>query len=181
MMEKSESKELEQASKGIERRELLKILWLGLSALLLLELAGAFISSFWPKSKAGAFGGNINAGKRQDIKALPVGTVKYYNGGHFYLSRVDGGILAIYRNCTHLGCVVPWLPGENSEDVLAGKGRFNCPCHSSIFDRYGLVHAGPAPRPLDLFKVIVEGNQVIVDTGKIISRSTFDKSQVTEL
>ncbi len=58
---------------------------------------------------------------------------------------------------------------------------FNYPCHGSIFDRYGVVHAGPAPRLLDSFPISIEAGEVIVDTGTIIQRSGFDESQVTKV
>ena len=112
---------------------------------------------------------------------MPVGTIAYFREGRCYLSRVESGFLALYRKCTHVGCVVPWLPDDPSEDNLAEKGRFNCPCHATLFDRYGLVHAGPASRPLDLFPINIEGGELIVDTGTIIQRSGFDESQVTEV
>lgn len=42
--------------------------------------------------------------------------------------------------CTHLGCYYTW----NSK-----RGRFECPCHASVFSIDGNVLSGPAPRPLD--------------------------------
>jgi Rieske Fe-S protein len=73
--------------------------------------------------------------------------------------------------------VVPWQEKEQSEDDLAEKGRFNCPCHASIYDRYGQVQGGPAPRPMDLMAAWVEGDDLMVDTGEIIERSSFEASQ----
>lgn len=166
---------------GIQRRELLKKLWWGSTGILILELAGAFVASLYPKAKAGAFASKISIGTISEIKNLPIGTIRYYEGGRFYLSRIENGVLALYRKCTHLGCVVPWLPDEKSEDQLNPKGRFNCPCHGGIYDRYGVVYAGPPPRPLDLFKVEVMDNQVFVDTSVIIQRSSFEQSQVTRI
>ena len=37
----------------------------------------------------------------------------------------DGGFLALHRQCTHLGCTVPWVPARQA---------FVCPCHASAFD-----------------------------------------------
>jgi len=128
--------------------------------------------------KTAAFGSKFEAGKVTDFE---VGSVTYFLDGRFYVSRLPGGLLALYRKCTHLGCVVPWRPDEQSEDSLAGSGRFNCPCHGSRFDRYGLVKGGPAPRPLDIFPITVDGDKVIVDTGTIISRSSYDESQLTKV
>ena len=165
----------------ISRRALLGRLWWTAAGILTLELAGSFLSSLWPKPRAGAFGSKFKAGSLRDIKAMPVGTITYFENGRFYLSRVETGVLAMYRKCTHLGCVVPWLPDENSEDKLVAKGRFNCPCHGSIFNRFGEVRGGPAHRPLDLLKVTVGGDQVVVDTGTVIQRTAFEESQVTRI
>jgi cytochrome b6-f complex iron-sulfur subunit len=128
--------------------------------------------------KTAAFGSKFEAGKVSDF---PVGSVTYFLEGRFYISSLPGGLLALYRKCTHLGCVVPWRPDEQSEDSLEPSGRFNCPCHGSRFDRYGVVKGGPAPRPLDMFPIEIDGDTVIVDTGTIISRSSYHESQLTKV
>ena len=47
------------------------------------------------------------------------GTVSAFPAGQFYLVRLkDGGFLALHRECTHLGCTVPWV---------AERARFACP------------------------------------------------------
>ncbi len=148
------------------------------AGLLVVEAAGGLVASLWPRVKAGGFGGKVSVASMEEAKAMPVGTVTYFLEQRFYLSRVESGFLALYRKCPHVGCPVPWLPDDPSEDDLAAKGRFNCPCHSSIFDRHGVVRAGPAPRPMDLFPISIEGEEIIVDTGTIIQRSGFDESQV---
>jgi cytochrome b6-f complex iron-sulfur subunit len=128
--------------------------------------------------KTAAFGSKFEAGKVGDFEE---GSVTYFLDGRFYVSRLPGGLLALYRKCTHLGCVVPWRPDEQSEDNLAGSGRFNCPCHGSRFDRYGTVKGGPAPRPLDIFPIKIDGGKIIVDTGTIITRGSYDESQLTKV
>jgi cytochrome b6-f complex iron-sulfur subunit len=165
----------------ISRRDFLRYSWAGAGALLLLEGAGASLAALWPRVKAGAFGSKF----RIPLRDIPqeVGQIDdtFLNTGKFYLSRLPSGILVMYRKCTHLGCVVPWRGEERSEDDVADQGRFNCPCHGSIYDRYGLVHAGPAPRPLDLFDAEVEGDELVVNTGVIIRRSTFDESMAVKI
>lgn len=49
--------------------------------------------------------------------------------------------------CTHLGCHFGW----NQE-----HGRFECPCHASVFALDGTVVYGPAPRPLDTLPAKIE-------------------------
>ncbi len=162
----------------ISRRDFLRYAWWAAAGLVLAEGGIAIVASLWPQTKAGSFGSKIVAGS---VDEFPVGSVTYVESGRFYVSRLESGILALYRKCTHLGCVVPWQDREPSEDDIAARGRFNCPCHSSIFDRHGLVRGGPAPRPLDIFPVTIEGGKVVVDTGTVRQRSTFDESQVTKV
>lgn len=56
---------------------------------------------------------------------------------------------AINAVCTHLGCVVPWVPAEN---------KYKCPCHGSQYDKNGKVIRGPAPLSLALEHVNVDGD-----------------------
>ena len=48
-------------------------------------------------------------------------------------------IIALDDRCTHLGCRQKWN---------AQSGKYECPCHGSIFDRDGKVLRGPASRPM---------------------------------
>jgi cytochrome b6-f complex iron-sulfur subunit len=66
---------------------------------------------------------------------------------------------------------VPWNDTE---------GQFHCPCHGSLYNRFGEVIGGPAPRPLDLMKVTVEGGNVQVDSGEITVRTSYDPSQAVK-
>ena len=110
-----------------------------------------------------------------------VGEVKVVQEGKFYLSRVPEGFLALWWKCPHLGCTVPWKPDDPTMDQLAPKGRFNCPCHGSIYDRYGQIVQGPAPRPMDLFGIEVREGKVFVDTNptKAIVRDVAKGSDAT--
>jgi len=60
-------------------------------------------------------------------------------------------VKAISTTCTHLGCKVHWE---------ADKNIFFCPCHNGIFNPDGAVLDGPPPRPLDTYRVQVEGKVV---------------------
>lgn len=170
-----------EEERRIARRQFLCRAWWAAAALVGIEVVGGLVVSLIPKLKAGSFGTKVSLVSVEEVRAMPVGTVTSFPDQQLYLSRVESGVLALYRKCTHVGCVVPWQAGDPSEDSLAAKGRFNCPCHSGVFDRYGVVHAGPPPRPLDIFPIVIERGRVVVDTGTIISRSGFDKSQVMKV
>lgn len=75
-------------------------------------------------------------------------------------SAYDGEdkIYALQSVCTHLGCPPNWL---------AAEVKFKCPCHGSGFYISGVNFEGPAPRPLERFKVSVnDANEIIVDKGQ---------------
>ena len=167
--------------KGITRRHLLRRIWWGAIGVLGVQSAAGLVVSLWPRTAEGSFGSRVNIATVTEVRAMPLGTLAYFREQRLYLSKLEGGILAMYRKCPHLGCVVPWVPEDPSEDGLSEKGRFNCPCHGGIYDRFGVVHAGPPPRPLDLFPVVIEGEYVVVDTGTIIQRSKFEASQLTKV
>jgi len=67
-------------------------------------------------------------------------------------------IFALQSVCTHLGCPPNWLAGEQ---------KFKCPCHGSGFYISGVNFEGPAPRPLERFKVTVsDDGQMVVDKSQ---------------
>ena len=151
------------------RRDFLGRLWKILGVVALLEFFGVGLAFLAPKREAekeGAFGGVITAGP---VDRFAPDTVTAFRQGHFYLACLpDGGLLALSRKCTHLGCSVPWVAVEK---------RFICPCHASVFDIRGNVANPPAPRALDLFPVRIVNGVVRVDTGKALKRERFEKSQ----
>ncbi|MBN2471525.1 MAG: Rieske 2Fe-2S domain-containing protein [Anaerolineae bacterium] len=137
----------------------MKLAWGAAGALALVEAGGLALQFLSPKVIEGEFGGVFNLGPVEDF---PPGSVTPVNAGRFYLVRLaDGGLLALYRKCTHLGCAVPW-------DQAAGE--FICPCHASHFEIDGDVINAPAPRPLDRFAITITDNQITVDTGEPIAR-----------
>ena len=149
------------------RRDFLKMGMGALSTLALLEVGGISLMFMQPRSLEGEFGGMVTAGA---IDSFVNGTVTEFTNGRFYLIRShDGGFLAVYRRCTHLGCTVNWEPDQN---------RFFCPCHASSFDLHGDVENPPAPRALDTFPVQFDSGQVVVDTSQINPRDGFSPEQL---
>ena len=151
----------------LSRRNFLKMGAGALGALALLEVGGASLLFMQPRSLEGEFGSQVKAGP---VDTFPNGSVVEYPDGRFFLVRsAEGGFLAVYRRCTHLGCSVNWEADQN---------RFFCPCHASSFDLHGDVENPPAPRALDTFPVQILEGQVIVDTGQVESRDDFKSEQL---
>ncbi|MEW6368402.1 MAG: Rieske 2Fe-2S domain-containing protein [Acidobacteriota bacterium] len=151
----------------ITRRSLVSWLWTALGLAAVVELIWIVASFLRPRRRPVAEGSDVViAGP---VERFEPGGVTPFPEGKFYLVRLDsGGFLAIYRECTHLGCTVPWD---------AAQRRFSCPCHASAFDITGAVLAPPAPRPLDLLPVRIENGVVKVDTAARIQRLSFDQTQ----
>jgi cytochrome b6-f complex iron-sulfur subunit len=144
-------------------------LWALLGLTALAESAWVTASFLRPRARDAASAGLFVAGP---LDRFEPGTVTAFPSGHFYLVRLkDGGFLALHRECTHLGCTVPWDEA---------RARFACPCHASAFDITGQVLSAPAPRPLDFYAVRIENGVVRVDTRRRQQRTTFEASQVAE-
>ena len=156
------------AAQAPERRSFLRLAWLGISVAALGEAAWIVASFLKPRPLEPQGGGSLVVAGPSD--AFAPASVTAFPAGKFYLVRLaDGGFLAVNRQCTHLGCSVPWDEAS---------GRFACPCHASVFDLRGDVLAPPAPRPLDLFAVRIENGIVKVDVSAPIRRAAFEASQV---
>ena len=149
------------STEKISRRDFLNLAWGAAGALAVTELSFVGLRFLSPRATDGEFGGEFNLGVYENY---PLGSVTPVEVGRFYLVRLeDGGFLAIYRRCTHLGCAVPFDQAS---------GEFVCPCHGSVFTNEGDVLNQPAPRPLDLFQITInEEAELVVDTSSPVERN----------
>ncbi len=89
-----------------------------------------------------------------------VGTVseRWKKRHRVWVVRTAEGFFALSAKCTHLGCTPNWIETE---------GKFKCPCHGSGFDPSGVNFEGPAPRPLERFRIaLAEDGQLLVDRSR---------------
>ncbi len=92
-----------------------------------------------------------------------IGVYEDFKGENIWLVTLEEEgvrkVVALNTVCTHLGCIPNWLPGPLI---------FKCPCHGSGFRMTGVNFEGPAPRPLERFRLEVDPSGVlIVDKGTI--------------
>ena len=171
-----ERKPLTAGQLAVSRRQFLNRAW-GASFGAFLGIFGMSTLSFlWPKL-TGGFGTRITAGNYEELlkeigpegnfipKFIPEGRffLAYYEGDgdspvYEITGAVEAKMQALYRKCVHLGCSVPHC----STSLL-----FECPCHGSKYRLNGEYYGGPAPRGLDRFPIAIEGDSVVVDTGKV--------------
>lgn len=94
---------------------------------------------------------NVAAQYEDYLTGGDVGSVDVIAQGEGAIIRRGMSKLAVYRDeqgtlhecsavCPHLGGIVSWNSLEKT---------WNCPCHGSIFDRYGRVINGPANKDLE--------------------------------
>lgn len=152
------------------RRTFVRNMMLGGVGLAGLQLTGGALAYAWPL-KTSTFGTPVPVGRDQ-VPAVGEPPLRH-QAGKFYLINNEEGLLALYWKCPHLGCTVPWIEGA---------GQFECPCHASEYNRYGELVRGPAPRPMDLMAIeFDQAGNLIVDTGAISERSSFEPQQATRL
>lgn len=160
--------DIKKEKKKIDRRQFLGLAWLASVFAVTGETLAALFKFIQPINDGG-FGGIVKAGA---LEEFPPGSITLIQEGRFYLSRLeDGSFLALWQRCTHLGCSVPFEEGED---------QYHCPCHGPLFDKFGEVTGGPAPRPMDYFPVFIEEGEVFVNTEEAFERQAFDPSQTTK-
>ena len=171
---------------GISRRTLLRRSIGGATLLWLTEVAAGSIGFLWPNARGG-FGGTVEIGTIDDIKAangqIPFdqGFPAYFQAARAYVMLIDPSrqefvpdvsspgegvglnVRALYQRCPHLGC---------KPNPCLKNFWFECPCHGSRYDRLGIkaqgAQYGPAPRGMDRFSISVDADGVLtIDTSKI--------------
>jgi len=149
----------------MQRRTLMNLLVVAITAVPALVVLGGYAFYFYPPLPGGGAGG-VPAG---DVDGNPITLatwmkthrendrelVQGLKGEPFYLITKTDTIkdFAIGAVCTHLGCVVPWNKAVN---------RYCCPCHGSQYDEDGKVVRGPAPLSLSLAHVATTDGNILV-------------------
>jgi len=95
------------------------------------------------------------------VVAAKVGELKNNSGKIFkFGSRpallvrlADGSYRAFSAVCTHLNCTVQYR--SDLQEIW-------CACHNGLYDLGGRNVSGPPPRPLEIFEVHIQGEDVVV-------------------
>ncbi|MEO6577433.1 MAG: Rieske 2Fe-2S domain-containing protein, partial [Candidatus Limnocylindria bacterium] len=134
--------------------------------LLSLEFVGGTLAFLWPNITQG-LGGRLRVGRLEEIIAAsprfaqgyphPVAPARSFLinvpaaralalGSSVDLPSPSAGeMIALWRKCPHLGCMVP--------DLCESVKRFECRCHGSTYNILGeKLEKGPAERGMDRFR-----------------------------
>jgi cytochrome b6-f complex iron-sulfur subunit len=154
---------------GVTRREFLNYVWGAAISLFLAQFGVGVYLFALPRFREGEFGSDFDLGKLSEILPAADTAPQNYPDAKTWLINIGPqeagkgqgkqGLMAIYKVCTHLGCLYKF---EQSTD------RFECPCHGSKFHQDGtkILEEGPAPRGLDRFIVDLKdaSGQVVAST-----------------
>ena len=100
---------------------------------------------------------SFRAGLPDDYEVGQV-SERYKDKHGVWVVRDQEKIYALSTVCTHLGCTPTWMANEE---------KFKCPCHGSGFYKTGVNYEGPAPRPLERFKIFLgDDGEIVVDKTK---------------
>ena len=106
-----------------------------------------------------------------NVRDYPVGAVKPFMKGRFFLVRLEGGFHALSRWCTHMNGLLAWQQEH---------WQFYCPMHAATYNRKGectsLTRELP---PMRAHPVTISADgSIIVRPGEVIEREKFDPAQL---
>jgi Rieske Fe-S protein len=96
---------------------------------------------------------SVVAAKIQDLKPNQGIIFKFGSAPALLVMAPDGHLRAFSATCTHLDCTVRYRPDLQ---------KIHCACHNGIYDLNGQNLSGPPPRPLPEFRVVQQGDDVVV-------------------
>jgi Rieske Fe-S protein len=96
---------------------------------------------------------SVKVGKLVDIPKDSGQIVKFGSKPVILLRTAAGDLRAYSATCTHLDCTVQYR-----KDF----GAIWCACHNGKYDLMGHNISGPPPRPLNEYRVVVQGEEVFI-------------------
>jgi cytochrome b6-f complex iron-sulfur subunit len=96
---------------------------------------------------------SVKVGKIEDIPKDSGFIFRFGDQPGLLVRTPSGDLRAFSAVCTHLQCTVQYR-----KDM----GLIWCACHNGKYDLNGRNISGPPPRPLEVYKVVLQGDEVIV-------------------
>ncbi len=96
---------------------------------------------------------SVKVGKINDIEKDSGTIVRFGNRPVILIRTASGEFRALSATCTHLDCTVQYR-----KDL----GLIWCACHNGRYDLTGRNVSGPPPRPLQEYRVVIQGDEVFV-------------------
>ncbi|MGA3286065.1 MAG: Rieske (2Fe-2S) protein [Bacteroidota bacterium] len=96
---------------------------------------------------------SVKAGKLSEMEKESGKIVKFGTKPVILIRTANDEVRAFSATCTHLDCTVQFR-----KDF----GMIWCACHNGKYDLNGRNISGPPPRPLDEFRVVVQGDEILI-------------------
>ena len=96
---------------------------------------------------------SVKVGKLSAIEKDSGTIVRFGNKPVILIRNAAGELRALSATCTHLDCTVQYR-----KDL----GVIWCACHNGKYDLNGRNIAGPPPRALDEYRVVIQGEEVLI-------------------
>ncbi len=96
---------------------------------------------------------SVKAGKLSEIEKESGHIIKFGTKPVILVRTANDELRAFSATCTHLDCTVQF-----KKDL----GLIWCACHNGKYDLNGRNVSGPPPRPLDEYRVITQGEEIVI-------------------
>jgi len=106
-----------------------------------------------PPGEADEAAGSIAVAKVADFANNSGKVVRFGNHPAMVVRLPSGEFRAFSAVCTHLDCIVQYR---------ADRESIWCACHNGTYDLSGRNVAGPPPRPLDQYDVVIRGEDIVL-------------------
>ena len=106
-----------------------------------------------PPAVAESTSRSVVAARSNELKNNTGKIFKFGSKPALLVRTAEGAFKAYSAVCTHLNCTVQYR-----EDLR----QIWCACHNGLYDLAGRNVSGPPPRPLEVFEVHVQGEEIVV-------------------
>lgn len=96
---------------------------------------------------------SVKAGNLSELERDAGKIIKFGNKPVIIIRTATDEVKAFSATCTHLDCTVQYR-----KDF----GMIWCACHNGRYDLNGRNVSGPPPKPLDEFKVVLQGEEITI-------------------
>lgn len=135
------------------RRDFLGMILTGSAVAFIAAILYPIIEYLIPPKQAEVEVTSANAGKLSEMAKDSGKIIKFGNKPVLLVRTADNELRAFSATCTHLDCTVQY---RNDLGVIW------CACHNGKYDLNGHNISGPPPRPLDEYRVTVQGDDVLI-------------------
>jgi Rieske Fe-S protein len=136
-----------------QRRDFLKWILSGSALAWVASVVYPVITYLQPPKQNEVAVQSVKAGKFSELERDAGKIIKFGNKPVILIRTATDEVKAFSATCTHLDCTVQYRKDY---------GMIWCACHNGRYDLNGRNVQGPPPKPLDAFKVVLQGDDITI-------------------